>query len=117
MHIGQVDGAIMREIGIENHLHQTGMLAGKDLRHATDARRLRPICVDVLKPAGTFGDQHAALGEEHNRPGVLERTGDADDTEIRRAAYRRLPGDSVWALPGAVNSRNALKNNAGDPTP
>lgn len=62
---------VLGEARVQRDLEQAALPARKDPRHAFDLHALK-IASDEIQPPGTLGDQHPAIGQEGERPGMIE---------------------------------------------
>src|SRR2546428_8872981 len=79
----------------------------RHLRQSGDRLRLEPALVDDAKPPGFLRDQHAAIREEGERPGLLQALDDFDDAErmVVRAMRLRLRRAQSAGKNGGENLR------------
>jgi hypothetical protein len=61
--VGEVDEAVLREVGVDRHLHQPGEAAAEDVGgHAGDGLGIEHAVADDPQPAVALGDEHPAVG-------------------------------------------------------
>ena len=60
---------------------QTALPVHGDLRQAFHRSRIQLAAMHDPEAAGFFGDKHAAVGQESERPGLLKPFGDPYDPE------------------------------------
>ena len=68
----QVDPAVLRVVGRQRHVQQAGLSVHEDVGQARDRRRHGSIGRDAAQSSGTLGDQHAPIGQEGERPGMVQ---------------------------------------------
>ena len=82
--VGKIDGAVLREIAVEDDVQQPALADREHLRHVRERRRELAVRCDDAHTAGTLGHQHAAVGKESKRPGVRQALRDGMDREVAR---------------------------------
>ena len=77
--IGNIDQAVFGKIGVQRHVEQTGLRAGGGVhpriwlaRGKVMDQRRAPVGGDPLELARPLGHQHRAIGQEGERPGMIE---------------------------------------------
>jgi hypothetical protein len=93
--VAEIDGVIGCEIAAEDHVHQAGLALRVNLQHAGKRRRQLAGARDDAQAAGPFGHQHAAVGQEGERPGMHQAAGDCFDRKLAGGGgenLRRRPG-------------------------
>ena len=90
--VGDVDEAVLREVRVEHHVVQPALAGFRHRRGepADGSRVQRAVRLDVAQPAGPFGDEHPSVGEERERPGMLQPVG--QDGHPHRVAFCLLDG-------------------------
>ena len=58
--------------GVDRHVEQAALAARRDRRQPGQRRGDAAAAVDDAQPAGALGDEHAAVGQEGQRPGVVQ---------------------------------------------
>lgn len=70
---------------MQGDVHQSALAGRVNVGHAGDGLLDEPAPgVDEPQPAGPLADQRAAVGQEDQRPGVFERTGEGLDLGVLR---------------------------------
>ncbi len=69
--VREVDEAVFGEARMQRNLEQATLPAGVDARHAFHVAALE-VAPDEIQPAGALGDEHAPVGQEGERPGMVE---------------------------------------------
>ncbi len=67
----EIDGLVLREVAIERDVMQPALARREHFRQA-GKRRGELAVGDDAQTAGTFRHQHAAVGQERERPGVVQ---------------------------------------------
>ncbi len=80
--VAEIDGAILFEIAVEHHVHQSGLALCVDFRDAGDRRRQFASARDDAQAAGPLGHQHAAVRQEGERPGMHQPAGHRLDFQL-----------------------------------
>ena len=112
--VAEVDRAIGCEIAAEHHVHEAGLALRVDLRHAGERRRQLAGARDDAHAAGPLGHQHAAVGQEGERPGMHQAAGERLDGEsaggggkVCGAAHApRVGGKARPPAPGSIACRS-----------
>ena len=90
--IRKVDKIVFGELRMQHHIHQSALAHGGHGRHAADGLRIEfEIAADHAQPPGAFGHQHAAVGQEGERPGVRQafrKRGDPNAMFLRSVGLR-----------------------------
>jgi hypothetical protein len=68
--IGEIKDVVLREVAVEDDVEQAALAAGENRRHAGERLRQRAVARDDAQAAGSFGHQHAAVGQKGERPGM-----------------------------------------------
>ena len=95
---GKVHQAIGREPGRQGHVEQTSLAFDIDRWHPGDRCGHPAVGADAAQSPGTFGDQHVAVGEEGQRPRMLQPGDDLGDGEralLRCVRARDRTGNGV----------------------
>ena len=72
-HVGQVNEVVLRVTGMQRDIEQPALADGGDLRQAGNRLRIQlAVLADDPQPARAFRDQHPAIGQEREAPGMLE---------------------------------------------
>ena len=79
------------EGGVGHDVQKPALAPGDDLGHARHGCRDQPAGLDQPQPAGTLGDQGATVGQERQRPGMLETLDDLDHAGSAIASLLDLP--------------------------
>src|SRR5690606_13609664 len=74
-----------------------------------ERRRERAVGRDDAQAAGTLGDQHAAVGQEGQAPGVLEAAGDGDYLQ-----FAVLAGEGAHGAVGRAGAAGADGEHQGE---
>jgi hypothetical protein len=88
---GQVDPAVGGVVGIQHDLEQAGLAADKGLGHAAHRLFQQLPVRDDPQPSRALGDQHPAVRQERDGPGMLEALGQRLDPVL--AGIRAAAGD------------------------
>jgi hypothetical protein len=91
----EVDQLIVGELRMQHHVLQSALPVHGDFRQAADRRRMKRAVGDQPQPAGLFRDQHAPVGQEGERPRLLQALDERDHAKR--------------VLVGAVGLRNRWK--------
>jgi hypothetical protein len=114
LHVRQVDESIGRKIGVQRDVKQfvdlqtldAGNRIGREHAAAHDA-----------EAALDFGDQHVAVGQERQAPGMREGLGDDRDADAG-VAFRRVVGPGSVTDTGrtglGIDDESGDQQNAGD---
>ena len=86
----QIDEAVLREIRIERHIEKPALPAGRDARDALERLGERTVGIGDAQAAGPFRDQHAAVRQEGEAPGILEIAGDRLDDHFHLVGAKTL---------------------------
>ena len=86
----EIDRPVLRVIAVEDDVEQSALSAREDRRQAFDCGRQFSVARDDAQPSRPFGDQHAAVGQEGERPGVDEPARDGLDIEIAGGGAEHL---------------------------
>src|SRR5690606_31181815 len=73
--VADIDPAIFRKARMHRHVQQAALPARDDLRQSLYAYMLAALGLDQVKPPFALGDQHAAIGQKRQCPGVAEPFG------------------------------------------
>ncbi|OMP12863.1 spermatogenesis-associated protein 21 [Corchorus olitorius] len=90
--VRQVYAPILREAGREHHVEQAALALGPHARHAGERRRQLARAVEQAQPARPLGDQHAAVGQEGQAPGMFEAARDFADLGLHLLRREALHG-------------------------
>ena len=81
--VGEVDQFVLGEARVEHDIHQPAEPKRLRLRHAGDRLRVEHAVADDPKLAGAqLGDEHAAIREEREAPGLGELLGHDHDADL-----------------------------------
>ena len=72
LRIGEVDALVFRVVRRNEHAQHAALTLVQDSRHVVD-RRLRTLLRHQPDRADLLGDEHAAIGQERDAPGQIER--------------------------------------------
>ena len=86
----QIDEPVLREIRIERHIEKPALPAGSDARDALNRLGERTVGIGDAQAAGPFRDQHAAVRQEGEAPGILEIAGDRLDDHFHLVGAKTL---------------------------
>jgi len=86
----EIDGVVLRVTAIEHDVVQAALARGEHLRHAGEWRRELAVLSDDAHAPRPLRDQHAAVGQERECPGVLEAARDGLDREIAGGGMKDL---------------------------
>jgi hypothetical protein len=78
----EIDRAVLGEAAIEDHVMQAALIAREHGRHAGNRRRKLSIPRNDAQPAGALGDQHAAVRQKRDRPGVGQARSGGFDRQL-----------------------------------
>src|SRR5262249_48749968 len=70
--VTEIDGVILGKAAVEHDVVQAALTRREDFRHAAERGRERAILGDDAHAPGPLGDQHAAGGQERERPGMIK---------------------------------------------
>ena len=89
--IADIEGLALRVVAVEGDIMQPALALCEHLGDAAERRRKLAIARDETHASGTFGDQHAAVGQESEAPRICEaaRHGFDLDRAGRRAGGLR----------------------------
>jgi len=116
------------EIAAEDHVHQAGLALRVNLRHTGKRRRQLAGARDDAQAAGPFGHQHAAVGQEGERPGmhqppaiVSTASSPAEEGKICGAAQAARIGSSKASnkmnrMPVSIDPASTMRDRGGGPT-
>ena len=98
---------------MESDVHQATVTVGSDLGHARDSVRVEHVVADDSKPAGSLGNEHAALGKEGYGPWMRESSGHDADADLvllgriedPRSLPQRRHRDAACRLPVGMADR------------
>jgi hypothetical protein len=94
-----VNELVLGELGVNLHVQQPALAAVCDFRYA--ANWLGELAVsEDSEPAGLFGDQQPAVGEERHAPGVVELGQRLDIYRPRLGLHRRRSSGCCKAAHG-----------------
>ena len=79
--VGEIDEAVVREVGMHGHVHQPAVAVGPHLRHAGDRVRVERAVAHDAKAAVALGDEHPAAGQERDGPGMRQSSDDRGDVD------------------------------------
>ncbi|MCY1514139.1 hypothetical protein D9M68_486680 [compost metagenome] len=83
LRIAEVQGAILREAAVGQHVEQPALPARRDGRQALDGRAQLAIRRHKAQAAGLLGDHETALRQEGDAPGVLKTGRDGFGSHLR----------------------------------
>ena len=75
LRIGEVDQPALLEPGVERHVQQASLPLRRHLGHSGQRLREPAILLHQAEPAGALCDEHPAVGQERQRPGMLQALG------------------------------------------
>ena len=90
--IGEIKHAILREVGVQADIEQAGLTARPDLGHARQRPRLQPAVGEDPQPARPLGDQHPAVGQEGDAPGLHQVAAERYQAIGRLGAFQGFLG-------------------------
>ncbi len=70
--VTEIDGVILREAAVEHDVVQAALTRREDFRYAAERGRERAVLGDDAHAPGPLGDQHAAVGQEGERPRMIK---------------------------------------------
>lgn len=74
--IAEEDAAVLRKVLVQREIEQADLALEVHHRHALDGFGQRAVLRNGAHSAGLFGDQHLAVGQERERPRLLQLVGD-----------------------------------------
>ena len=83
-------------------VEQSALTDGGDTRQTPDRRRLERVAIDAQHPPATLADQHVAIGQEREPPGMVEPGDERDDAKALTLALE----DFVVVRPGPCSRRD-----------
>jgi hypothetical protein len=81
---------ILREAAVEHGIEQASLARREDFRHAAKRGRERAVLGDETHASKPLGDQHATVGQERQRPGVIQSS--------RHGLHREVAGGRMENL-------------------
>jgi hypothetical protein len=90
--IAQEDSPALGEAAVDDDIEQPALARRPDLRHPGQRRRQLAVLADKAQPAGPFGHQHAAVGQEGESPGIDEAARDGLDFQRSGGGRKCLGG-------------------------
>jgi hypothetical protein len=88
--IGEVHRLVPREVSVEGDVEKPALTDREHLGHIAERRRQFAVARHNAHTAGPFGDQHAAVGQESERPGVHQALRDGFDADIAGGGFESL---------------------------
>src|SRR5215831_13156754 len=88
--VTEIDGLILREAAVEHDVEQAALARREHLRHTAERGRERAVPGDDAHAPGPLGDQHAAGGQEGERPGMIKA--------LRHVLHRDVAGGGTENL-------------------
>lgn len=82
LRVRKVDGAVLREVAVEDDVEQAALADRKYFRHVCERRRQLPVLRNNAHAARPLGHQHASAGQERERPGMNQALGHRLNGEI-----------------------------------
>ena len=70
--IAEIDGMVLRVAAVEHDVEQAALAGRENLRHAGERGRELAVRGDDAHAPRPLGHQHAAVGQEGERPGMIE---------------------------------------------
>jgi hypothetical protein len=90
LRIRQVDRRVLIERGIEDDVEQPALTPRRTPAARPRSVRTARALLDVAQPARPLGHEHPTVGQEGERPGMLEALRDRRNVDLRFAARRDL---------------------------
>ena len=98
--VTEIDRVVLAVVAVERDVVQAALARGEDFRHARERGRELAVRADNAHAPGALGDQHAAIGQEGERPGM--------DEALRHRFHRDVAGGRMKHLriAGPATRRN-----------
>ena len=94
--VTDVDERVLREVGMERHVHEAGESGGLDGREAGNGCGIEDAIADDAEFAAAFGDEDGAGVGEHHAEGRLKSFGDGEGQVAFDAAVESVGGVRKW---------------------
>ena len=79
--IRKINQSILTVAGVENYIEKPTLPSGRDLRQPGNRLGIELSLRNDTQPPGPLGDQHAAVGQEGERPRMLQALYDGRHVE------------------------------------
>ena len=91
LRVGEIHEVVLREVGMQHHVHQPLVRTGHDLGDTGNRHRIEHAVADDTQLTRTFRDEHSAIGQECQGEGAREPVGDSHHANLvmRRVEDRR----------------------------
>lgn len=103
--VGPVNPAVLRILRMQHHIEQASLALCRDGGQPLDGLGFGPkVGAQQAHAPGPFGDQHPAIGQEGDRPGILEAAGEGHHPkreQLRSHHGRTFLGHGLMAGPQA----------------
>ena len=88
--VTEIDGLILREATVERDVEQAALARREHLRHPAERGRECAVLGDDAHAPGPLGDQHAAGGQEGERPGMIKALRDGLHRDVAGGGTENL---------------------------
>ena len=80
--VGEIDQPVVGEVRMERHVHQAAVAVVPHFRHAGNGARVELVIANQAQPAVALDNQHSAVRQERDAPGVRQPAGHDADADL-----------------------------------